>query len=289
MNISLDQARALVFTVEKGSLTKAAQSLGKGHSAVMYLLKTMEESLNIQLFDRSGYRNQLSPQGEIVLGFCKDLLYAEERLIKACTQLTQGWESKLSLVYDGIINFDWIAAALAQLEKQDIPTQIQVQSAFLTEVESRFESLKADFMLTILPPKMKGLSSTPLPKIEAWLVASKNHPLVLKKKKVQPSDMREQSWISLRGANTGIGLSTEGMDFPSKILVNDFYTKKLAIAKGLGVGWLPKYLIEEEIKKGQLKKLNTEFANRHFFEPRIYHQSPKDLGRGARQFLSSLA
>ena len=71
MEITIDQAKALDAVARRGTLQKAAQELRKGHSAVMYLLKGLESQLNLQLFDRKGYRNQLSPEGEIVLKHCR--------------------------------------------------------------------------------------------------------------------------------------------------------------------------------------------------------------------------
>jgi DNA-binding transcriptional LysR family regulator len=74
VNITLDQAEALDAVARLGTYQKAAEELHKGHSAIMYLLRNLEEQVGLKLLDRSGYRSKMTVEGQIVLQYCRELL-----------------------------------------------------------------------------------------------------------------------------------------------------------------------------------------------------------------------
>ena len=285
MDITLEQAKAFDAIVNAGTVQKAAKQLNKGHSALMYLIKSLETQTRLNLFDRSGYRNQVSPEGEIVLKYCRQLLQTQNELDQMCNKLQSGWEPTLKLVYDGAINFDLIGDALLSLNKVQSPTDVKVTAAYLHEVEAKFEDDNADMMVTILPIHQEGISSIKLQPLNLVLVGNKEHPLV-KNKNLKISELKRQTYIKIRGSTSQLGLSTDRMEFASSFLVNDFATKKQAICKGLGYGWLPEYLIKKELANKSLQKLNVEIENQHTFNPRLYHREEEFLGNTAKQLIN---
>ena len=63
----LNPLRAFEVTARTGSVTAAAKELNVTHSAVSHQIKTIEEYLQIALFERSGRRLKLAGQGEALL------------------------------------------------------------------------------------------------------------------------------------------------------------------------------------------------------------------------------
>ena len=286
MDITLEQAKAFDAIARFGTIQKAAKSLNKGHSAIMYLVKTLEDQTHLKLFDRSGYRNQISSEGEVVLRYCRQLLKTRAELVQVCQKLQTGWEPSLKLVYDGVIDFNIIGDALFKLSESQIPTEIKVIAAYLHEVETQFKQEKADMMVTILPINQPDIYSISLKPIRMLLVAHKNHPLSkIKEGKISLSLLNQHSFIKVRETSNPIGLETEQLEFESSFIVNDFATKKKAILKKLGSGWMPEYLIETELKRGSIKVLNTEVKNEHSFKPRLYHRGEEFIGKTTQQLL----
>ncbi len=74
MEFTLEQARALDAVARLGGFARAAAELKKGHTGVIYLIKTLEDRLNLKLLDRTGYRTRLTPTGNLVLAECRKLL-----------------------------------------------------------------------------------------------------------------------------------------------------------------------------------------------------------------------
>ena len=56
MNYTLDQLLALEAVHRLGSFAAAAKSLYRATSAISYSIKSLEEALEVELFDRSGHR-----------------------------------------------------------------------------------------------------------------------------------------------------------------------------------------------------------------------------------------
>jgi DNA-binding transcriptional LysR family regulator len=287
MEITLDQAKALDAVASFGTIQKAAKALNKGHSAVLYLLKSLEDQTQLSLFDRSGYRNKLTVEGEVVLKYCRRLIETRNELELVCEKLKHDWEPSIKLIYDGVVDFDLIADALVRLNESQVPTEIKVLAAYLHEVEAKFEEEKADMMVTILPIKRPSISSIELKTIRMLLVAHSDHALS-GQKRVSASDMKNHTYIRVRTGENPLGLSTEFLEHDSSFSVNDFATKKQAILKKLGYGWLPEYLIEAELRKKTLKLLHTEngIENQHLLHPRLYHRKVDAVGNTSAQLLA---
>ena len=70
----MDKLQAMsvfVKIAEKGSLTAAADSLGKSLPAVVRMLAALEENLQVRLFNRTTRRIALTEEGRIYLERCR--------------------------------------------------------------------------------------------------------------------------------------------------------------------------------------------------------------------------
>jgi DNA-binding transcriptional LysR family regulator len=65
-NNRLQQLRGFCYAAQFGNITKAAHYMGLTHSSVSLQIKTLEEELGVNLFNRNGPRIQLSPQGTLL-------------------------------------------------------------------------------------------------------------------------------------------------------------------------------------------------------------------------------
>ncbi len=277
--------RTLDALVKTGSFMKAAQLLGKSHSAVVYALKQLETETSLQILDRSQYRTTLTPIGRKIWEESQSLLKNESRLEHLCRELQSGWEPFLRIVFEGLIPFDPILKVLSQLTRQNIPTQIQIFAEFLNGVETSFSQKEADFMISVLPPQTLTLEAHRLPKLKAFLVAHETHPLGKNKKRNSVENLRSHTFLTVRGSDVRLGMTTQMLEQTSVFHLNDFASKKSAILNRLGYGWMPLYMIERELRSGTLQIIRWEKSSEHEFQPFLYHRGEKWLGRAARYFL----
>lgn len=288
MDITLEQARALDAVARLGSFTKAAAQLKKGHTGVIYLLRTLESKINLKLLDRSNYRTTLTPTGKLIWMECQKILSAEKHLLNVCNEITSGWEPFLTVVFDGLIPVEEGIKVLACLEKRNVPTRVSLYTEFLAGVEKKFIQEKADLMISVISPQEVVLESIGLPPIRALLVAHVGHPLGKAKKPFSEADLEQHVLLTVRGSDERLNMSTSALDQCSTVHLNDFYSKKVAIMKGLGYGWLPDYLIKKELKAKQLKVVRWQKSSEHTHYPKLYHRGEKFLGRAGRTFLSEV-
>lgn len=289
MEITLEQAKVFDAVARAKTVQKAALELHRGHSAVLYSLKTLEDQVGFSLFDRSGYRNRLTLNGEKVLQHCRKLLEARRELVDACLQLKTGWEPSLKVVYDEVIDFNIIGDALMGLNELKPPTEVKVLSAHLREVESLFVAEHADLMVTVSPIMDHKIPTARMRPIYMKLVAQSGHRLnQVRRGKLKLEDLNRHTHVTIKAPDSALGLSTESFRFDSYLFVGDFTTKWSAIRKGIGFGWLPDYLIANDLEKGVLKVLKTEIANSVKLQPVLLHRPQESLGRAAKELLKFL-
>jgi DNA-binding transcriptional LysR family regulator len=288
LQVTLEELRALEAVASFGSLSAAAQSLGKGHTGVLYALGRLEDATELRLLDRAGYRARLTPTGERFLTQARGVLQAERGLAELVDELRQGWEARL--VADGILPLEGILNGLAAVAAAGAPTVLRFQSAFLGGVEDDFQQSDAQLMASVLPPQKLSLESRPLASFTAVLVAHRGHPVMKCAKKVSIDELKTQTLVTVRGGDPRLELSTQVLEGQvSAFHVNDFRVKKEVLLRGLGLGWMPEALIGPELKSGKLKEVRWERSSRHVFRPRLYARSFEALGPAARLFLGALS
>ena len=283
--VTVEQARALDALERRGTFAGAAKELRRGHTSVLYALKTLEDGLGFAVLDRTGYRTRLTARGRSVLAGCRALLAAEAALAHTIGELRAGWEPSLVVVCDGIVPIDPLLRAVGRLVGERVPTRIDVRAEFLAGVEDAFERTTADLMIAVLPPRDLELAAIELEPLPASLVARADH--VLARGRHDEASLRGHLLLTVRGSDPRLDLPTAGLEARSTVHLNDFTAKRAAILAGIGFGWLPDMLIGPELARGKLRRVKWARPSTHVFHPRLYHRGV--LGPAARQLISALA
>ena len=78
--LTLDQMRVLVAVADAGSFSAAARKLGRVQSAVSQAIQTLETTLRLNLFDRSGKTPRLTDAGKALVGDARALIVAAQAI-----------------------------------------------------------------------------------------------------------------------------------------------------------------------------------------------------------------
>lgn len=287
MAITLEQARTLAALDRFGSFAKAAEYLKKGHTAVVYTLKSMEEATGADLLDRSGYRTSLTPIGMRVLEQCRKMLTVEEELNNLCQMAKSGWEPHLTVIFDGILPVEGIVTCINKVAEKSPLTKVSLLTEFLGDVEHRFDEKKADIMITLLPVAHHDLNEAALPMLRAHLVCQRDHPLT-KINEATSQDLEKYPLVTVRGSDERLQLSTSHLETNCQIKLGDFYAKKISLLKGIGFGWLPDYMISKELESGDLVEVRWNHASVHEFHPKVLYRRSENEGKALGVFLDCL-
>jgi DNA-binding transcriptional LysR family regulator len=288
MSLTLEEARTLVVFSKQGTISKTASLLKKSNSAIVYTLDSIESKTELPIFNRTAYRTTLSTEGFRILEGCKKMLEASRDLNNLCHVLANGWESDLKLIIEGVVPLEPILKTIKSISKKEIPTRFHVLAEFLGSVENSFLENEADLMISVLTPTKVPLESIALEEVPAFLVAHCDHSLVQGDQKNSVKQMSEFPILTVRGSSPQLSMSTSQIESLSTIQLNDFNSKKLAIMNGLGYGWMPEYLIENELRSGQIKLIRWHKTNKHVFRPHLYYKSKKKLGNAGKLFIEQL-
>ncbi|MFT6977843.1 MAG: DNA-binding transcriptional LysR family regulator [Shewanella psychromarinicola] len=284
MRIDIDAFNVLQVLVEEGSFSKASERLHKAQSAVSYQVKKLEQHLGVTLFNRDNYRAELTPEGKVILAEGQRLLQHLANIEHLASRFSQGWEPKLELVIDGALPMEPIMTALKRMSEHNIPTKVQLNMEFLGGVQHRFERDQADLMLVKDYRTGPSYHPKPLPTITSVLVASSQHPLS-QLKGISLSELQQHVELTIEDSSPGKRDRDEMQFGGDKVFyLSGFIMKKNALLKGLGFGWMPDFLIAEELHQGQLIEIDFIGGNRFSFTPQLVSTLERPLGRAGQLF-----
>ena len=290
LNFTLDQLLALDAIARTGTFAGAAEELHKVPSAISYLVRGLESSLGVDVFDRSGRKAELTRDGRRLLEAARDVLDRARELDSVAAQLRSGWESELHVVVDGALPMSPITRCLRRFADPEVPTLLRVDVEYQEGVIDRFEASPGDIALVLGLADggdATGYDLSPLPELELVLVASPEHPLanspVTKESRAAHAELvvrdssprfQEESKRSFMGSRNVVFLS-------------DFHSKRIGLVDAAGYGWIPRHFVEDDLREGRLVLLEAEPA-RWTYNPRIVTREGRTLGRAARLFLKLL-
>ncbi len=283
MRFDIEAFRVLDVVIQEGSFGKAAAKLHKAQSAVSYQVKKLEEQLNVEIFDRTNYRAELTPAGKALWDEGRRMLQLAKRIENLAERYGEGWEPNLELVIDASLPMEPIMRALKVLTDKQVPTKIQVKTEALGGVQMRFMEDKADMMLVKEYQASPYLKALPLPQVTVVLVVSKEHPLAAQKQ-VTYEQLLGHVELTIHDSGDKSKQKLDELQFGGDrvFYMHSFLSKKTALLMGMGFGWMPLYLIQQEMASGELVELDLIAGSRFSFTPQLVYPSDRPQGKASK-------
>ena len=283
---TLDQLEVLEAIEKHGTFARAGQALGRVPSAVSYAVRSMEEQLGVALFERLGNRTALTPAGQRVLEAARGVLAHARGLERLAGELREGWEPDLQVVIDGAYPMAPVMEALSIFTRQQIQTRVRLDIEYQEGVPARWHNDGAALMLILdFDPEDDPLTSHPLPPLPMVLVAAPTHPLA----GAPGASLEGHFELVVKDSAPHYARRPKQTFHESQhiIYLSDFHSKRLAALSGVGFGWLPAHLIEDDLARGTLVELPGQ-QSRWIYHPQLVHRSDVPLGRAAALLAAAL-
>ncbi|WP_333606782.1 LysR family transcriptional regulator [Arsukibacterium sp.] len=252
--LNLEALRALDAIERKGSFAAAADALYKVPSALSYTMAQLEQSLGVSLFDRSKQKARLTPAGQLLLQQGRELLKAADQLQKAVQQLDSGWESTLTLALDSVVPAEPVFQLISQFLQLGKLTQLQLREEVMAGGWEALNTGQADLAIGVPASLHKGPYHFQLMgEVEFVFAVSPHHRLAALDKVITLDDVQQETAIVV--ADTAIDsqkLSSGLFDSRQKVIVANLAQKITAQKQGLGVGFLPRHLVQQQLARGEL-------------------------------------
>lgn len=254
--LSNDELAMLMAIRETGSLSRAAAHLGKAPSTISHAARQLEERYDALLFDRRRYRLQLTPAGQLLAEEALRLSEDVSRLAQRVKQVAGGWEDRLHIVTDELIEFENVASVIRAFDTLGSGVRLRVTHEVLGGTWEALREGRADLIIgaTNEPPAIPSLRWIELGTLEWVFAISPRHPLaktkgpldremILRHRAIVVADSARRT-ADIRGYGVQSGQAT--------LAVPSMRAKAHAHCEALGIGWLPKARVSSLIVKGEL-------------------------------------
>jgi len=138
--------RSFATVAEIGGVTRAAGFLNLTQSAVSMQLKRLEDSLGLQLLDRSARAIALTPAGEQLLGYARRMLDINDEIFSRLTH--QQFEGKITLGVPHDIVYPAIPEVLNRFNAEFPRVKVQLISSNTNDLKVLFANGECDMILT---------------------------------------------------------------------------------------------------------------------------------------------
>jgi DNA-binding transcriptional LysR family regulator len=253
MRLTLDALVVLDAIDRAGSFAGGAEQLFRVPSAVSYTIHKLEQDLGVTIFDRSGHRAKLTSAGAQLLTDGRELLRLAEEVERKVKQVGAGWEARLAIAVGDLVPRSAVYPLLSAF--YDAPGHQSTHLQVTTEAQATcWETLLAGRSDLVIGapepgPNVEGYRTQALGEVDLALVVPPTHPLARVPEPL-PDDLFSQYRVVRQAAwpfSTRPGQASEQL-----VTVDDYHSQVEAIRHGLGVGYVPAYLVQEDVEAGRL-------------------------------------
>lgn len=283
--VTLEQWRTLQAVVDHGGFAQAAEALHRSQSSISYTVARMQDQLGVPLLRIDGRRAVLTDAGAVLLRRSRQLVNQASQLEDLAHHMEQGWEAEVRLVVDAAYPNARLIRALTAFMPQSRGCRVRLREEVLSGVEEVLREGVAD--LAISGYGIPGYLGTELSAIEFIAVAHPEHALLSMGRALSVQDLHGHMQVVIRDSGRQQPRDVGWLGAEQRWTVGSLATAASFVGSGLGFAWLPRHMIDRELREGTLAALPLEQGgSRH---PTFYLYSNKDKPLGpATQILVEL-
>src|SRR5499433_3223945 len=165
-SLNLDQLRAFVEVVERGSFTAAARELNLTQPAVTHQVQELERRFQVTLVERFGKRAYLTEAGEKLIEHARCLLEEEARTQLMMRRFSDGWLGRVRVGTSMTVLMYLLPPILRQLKTDHPQLEINLKAGLTTTTLEMLKTNALDLGLCALPIEDPAFETVPLCKDE---------------------------------------------------------------------------------------------------------------------------
>ncbi|WP_161315286.1 LysR family transcriptional regulator [Sneathiella litorea] len=277
--MTFDQIQSFYMVATLGTYRQAAERLNATQPTISARIVALENYLRTSLFNRSGHRVVLTPQGRLFLSYAEKFLELQASVLK----MTRGQDELTGIIRIGASDtmaISWLPGFFSILRKRYPNAVFELHVGPSYRLREDLISREIDLAFMIGPIAHADIASLPLCVCPMVIVAAPElglHGRLLTKDDLGEIDFftferltrpyQELSPYLKVNANSSIRLNP----------VNSLQTIVMLVEMGLGAGAVPQVVIEQQLKNGSLIKLDTGFELPELKFSVSYPMSP-DMG-----------
>ncbi len=264
--------------VEEGGFTKAAKRLNYTQSTITFQIGQLEQELSAKLFERIGRRMVLTKAGERLIPYVEDVLNSVDRLQNFEEDLTS-WKGDLKIgIGETLLSYK-IPPILKVFHEQAPNARLFLRSMNCYDI--RDELIAGSLDMGVFYHDIGGVGTNlvtkPLKAYKMALIASPTikesfSDFITPNQKIPiPFLINEPNCIFRQIFEQYLREKSILMDHTIELW--SIQTIKQLVQNDVGITYLPKFAVEQELKQGTLSEIPTELSDTTITAVCGYHKN----------------
>ncbi|PUA27901.1 MAG: LysR family transcriptional regulator [Cellvibrio sp. 79] len=292
-----EMVTVFLAVLDTGSFSAAARQLGRVPSAISMAIANLEAELALELFDRSGREPKPTAQALALEPQARLLIAQLQQLNTQALELSQGLETRLTLVIAPELQSTQWVRPLQVLAREYPSLEIQVVTAPQTDALRLLHEGGAQLALVFQRPAADGRESFQEVGRETLVaVIARQHPLLQElslEGHLSDTQLRPIRQVMV-GSRSQDDSNNPGGPF---CITSEHYWRVdhpesalQMVLSGLGWAWLPRAFVQPYINGQMLVELPiANFTNGEELWVDLVWSRERPLGLGAQQFVALMA
>ncbi len=258
------------------SFSRTAEQLSYAQSTVSAQIRSLEEELEVNLFERLGKRVALTHEGRTFLAYVDQLLSLESEA-KSAFQQNGPLRGKLRLYAPSTLCVYRLPHILQQFRAKHPRVQLSVQTIHAGSELDALRQGQFDFafllaaLVTLPDMNVDALVKEPL-----GMFARPDHPLAGAANLTLANLQTEQLILSEPGCTYRVQIeknaSQQGIHFTDSVAFENTEAMKQCAIAGLGIAYMPQIVAQTALDQGALCRLEVAGAPTEMITQLVYHK-----------------
>lgn len=285
--MDFEQLKTFLQVCRLKSFSRAAEKLGVTQPAISAQIRSLEKEVGARLFDRNGGKVTFTAAGRLFEPFAEHCLQCHSHIVMAVNELYRSARGEVSVSASEATSLYVLPPVFAEYKKHYTRVTLNiVRAEHLRSIEMVINR-EVDFAVVSMPLKDPRLVVQPLHRDEIVLAVPPTHPLSTRGD-IKVEEMLQFSMLLLKQGRQRTLLNNffESFDAQPRIAmeVDSSELLKRLIAAGLGMGFLPRANLLDDVHSGLLKIVKVE-GMRISRELALIYRKDRSLTHAAQAFL----
>lgn len=286
--VTLDQLQMLIAVADAGNFSAAARKINRVQSAVSQSIQSLEDALELKLFDRSSRLPRLTDAGNAIVQDARRIINSADALRMRAKNMASVAEPEISLSIEQVFPSAVLIESLRAFREKFPMVSVNLFAEGLGAPEqSLFEGNARLAIYSTARDGMPGFQMEFLGDVRISLVASSRHPLAQIDGLIPQSVLEEHIQLTMTDRTKryrGVVMGTRTWSFIDQFNRLDFVRN--------GFGWcaMPTHLAQHYLDTGELVELKLAAHNGEPLRFPLYavHKIEQPPGPAAQWLLSEL-
>ncbi len=247
--MTLKEYQAFILSVEKGSISKAAEEMGATQSALTHLILNLEKQLGFSVMKRNKSGVTLTKEGARIFQTVKEIIDGDKKVKSLADKIKGSSSNVINIATFSSVAVNWLPSIMSGFKKLYPETQFTITDGNYGEVFKALEDGIADIGF-IGAPSFENMKCYPLIKDRILALLPKTHPLS-NLSAIPVESFETEQVISLREETDWDSRHVfESASVTPNIVyrTNDDYAMISMVENNLGICLMPELLLGENAK-----------------------------------------